>query len=89
MRGSEGGFTIRRRALHCDVLCNGATHCTIVNIVRRSNHVAPHRDTEKRVNRSGFYSSIVMCATPEQSTNAITARDLCVSSIKHKIITVR
>ena len=88
MRGSEGGFTIRRRALRCDMLCNGPTHCTIVNIVRRSNRVAPHCDIEKCVNRSGFYSSVMTRATPEQLTNVITACDLYVSSIKHRIITV-
>ena len=39
----------------------------------------------KHTNKSGFYSSVVTCITPEQSTNEIAARDLHVSSIEHRI----
>ena len=63
-----------RVAMRRDALRN-CEHCAKVN------RVAPHRNAEERVNRPGFYSSVVTRGTTEQSTNKIAARDLHVSSI--------
>ena len=78
---TEGGFTIRRRASRCDALRYVATSCVIVNIARRLHRVALRRNAEERMNRTGFYSSVVTRDTTEQSTNEIAACDMHVSSI--------
>ena len=52
-----------------------------MNIARRLHRVALRRNAEERMNRTGFYSSVMTRDTTEQSTNEIAACDMHVSSI--------